>query len=196
MRAYESHSEMFQRKTSNKDNMAKLRQRTVTVENAILVFEHEIKLGPDFVCTCCHRMMYRKVLFLVNTCFQHINSLGSIAHICAHLFRTFGSIAHICARSQFTFKKHNPCKLPRLFTFFRGTSATVRSASAIHHLQFAVRAGFPTCNNAHASASGRLDTAPLLYAGSAYAVQWINSRREYPTKKRLRYNGFDSRRSY
>ena len=60
MRAYESHSEMFQRKTSNKDNMAKLRQRTVTVENAILVFEHEIKLGPDFVCTCCHRMMYRK----------------------------------------------------------------------------------------------------------------------------------------
>ena len=58
MRAYESHSEMLQRKTSNKDNMAKLRQRTV--ENAILVFEHEIKLGPDFVCTCCHRMMYRK----------------------------------------------------------------------------------------------------------------------------------------
>ena len=46
-----------------------------------------------------------------------------------------------------------------------------------------VRAGFPTCNNARASTSGRLDTAPLLYAGSAYAVQWINSRREYPTKK-------------
>ena len=52
MRAYESHSEMLQRKTNNKDNMAKLRQRTVTVENAILVFEHEIKLGPDFVRTC------------------------------------------------------------------------------------------------------------------------------------------------
>ena len=60
MRAYESHSEMLQRKTNNKDNMAKLRQRTVTVENAIFVFEHEIKLGPDFVRTCCHRMMYRK----------------------------------------------------------------------------------------------------------------------------------------
>ena len=73
--------------------------------------------------------------------------------------------------------------MPRLFTFFRGTSATVRSASAIHQLPFAVRAGFPTCNNARASASGRLDTAPLLYAGSDYAVQWINSRREYPTKK-------------
>ena len=43
--------------------------------------------------------------------------------------------------------------------------------------------GFPTCNNARASTSCRLDTAPLLYAGSAYAVQWINSRREYPTKK-------------
>ena len=33
------------------------------------------------------------------------------------------------------------------------------------------------------SASGLLDTAPLLYSGSAYAEQWINSRREYPTKK-------------
>ena len=73
--------------------------------------------------------------------------------------------------------------MPRLFTFFCGTSTTVRSASAIHQLPFAVRADFPTCNNARASASGRLDTAPLLYAGSAYAVQWINSRREYPTKK-------------
>ena len=49
--------------------------------------------------------------------------------------------------------------------------------------RFAVRACFPTCNNARASVSGWLDTAPLLYAGSAYAVQCINSRREYPTKK-------------
>ena len=66
MRAYESHSEMLQRKTSNKDNMAKLRQRTVTVENAILVF----KLGPDFVCTCCHRMMYRILVIMagLNAC--------------------------------------------------------------------------------------------------------------------------------
>ena len=53
-------NQMLQRKTSNKDNMAKLRQRTVTVKSAILVFEHEIKLGPDFVCTCCHRTMYKK----------------------------------------------------------------------------------------------------------------------------------------
>ena len=70
-----------------------------------------------------------------------------------------------------------------LFTFFRGTSATVRSASAIHQLPFAVRACFLTCNNALASVSGWLDTAPLLYVGSAYAVHWINSRREYSTKK-------------
>ena len=26
----------------------------------LLSFHHDIKNGPDFVCTCCHRMMYRK----------------------------------------------------------------------------------------------------------------------------------------
>ena len=33
-----------------------------------------------------------------------INLLGSIAHICAHLFGPLGSIAHICACLQFTLK--------------------------------------------------------------------------------------------
>ena len=29
----------------------------VSVECAISAFHAEVKLGPDFVCTCCHRMM-------------------------------------------------------------------------------------------------------------------------------------------
>ena len=34
----------------------------VSVEEAITTFNSETRAGPDFVCTCCHRMMYRKTL--------------------------------------------------------------------------------------------------------------------------------------
>jgi hypothetical protein len=32
----------------------------VSIEQAIVSFHSDIKNGPDFVCTCCHRLMYRK----------------------------------------------------------------------------------------------------------------------------------------
>ena len=46
--------------------MSNRRQRNVTVEYAISAFHSEIKSGPDFVCTCCHRMMYRKSVVVCN----------------------------------------------------------------------------------------------------------------------------------
>ncbi len=66
MRASETPSKMLQRKISNKDHMAILRQSTLTVENAISAFQCAVKLGPDFVCTCCHRMMYRETVVCCN----------------------------------------------------------------------------------------------------------------------------------
>jgi len=44
----------------NKEAMASKRKSNVSIEHVILSFHHDIKNGPDFVCTCCHRMMYRK----------------------------------------------------------------------------------------------------------------------------------------
>ena len=38
----------------------------MSVEQAISVFNSEIKAGPDFVCTCCHRMMYKKIVIQSN----------------------------------------------------------------------------------------------------------------------------------
>ena len=29
-------------------------------ESAIASFLCKVKMGPDFVCTCCHRMMYKQ----------------------------------------------------------------------------------------------------------------------------------------
>jgi len=40
--------------------------RSVLVEEAISAFHSETRAGPDFVCTCCHRMMYRKTVVLCN----------------------------------------------------------------------------------------------------------------------------------
>ena len=40
--------------------MANARTRTVLIESTIPAFHSEVKLGLEFVCTCCHRMMYRK----------------------------------------------------------------------------------------------------------------------------------------
>ena len=46
--------------------MANARTRTVLRERAIAEFHSEFKLGPEFVCTCCHHMMYRKSVVACN----------------------------------------------------------------------------------------------------------------------------------
>ena len=60
MSASEIPDEVLRRKQSNKEAMASKRKSNVSVEHVILSFHHNIKNGPDFVCTCCHRMTYRK----------------------------------------------------------------------------------------------------------------------------------------
>ena len=42
------------------------RTRCVPLECAISAFHSDIKSGPDFVCTCCYRMMYRKSVVQCN----------------------------------------------------------------------------------------------------------------------------------
>ena len=51
---------------SNRTAMTNKRSKSVSVECAISTFHAEVKLGPDFVCTCCHRMMYRKSVIACN----------------------------------------------------------------------------------------------------------------------------------
>ena len=65
-RALESFEDYFQRKQSNKITMTNRRSKALSVECAISAFHAEVKLGPEFVCACCHRMMYRKIVILCN----------------------------------------------------------------------------------------------------------------------------------
>ena len=41
-------------------------KRCVPLESGISAFHSVVKSGPDFVCTCCHRMMYRKSVVQCN----------------------------------------------------------------------------------------------------------------------------------
>ena len=66
MRASETSNKMKCRKQSNMESMANRRSKNVNVKDAISLFQSDVKLGPDFVCTCCHRMMYRKSVILCN----------------------------------------------------------------------------------------------------------------------------------
>ena len=66
MRAYETAEETLHRKESNKKTMVNKRKRNVSIEHAISAFNCEIRNGPDFVCTCCHRMMYKKTVVPCN----------------------------------------------------------------------------------------------------------------------------------
>ena len=59
-RAYETPQQVLQRKQADKCLVSNKRNRSVTIEQTIYAFHSETKGGPDFVCTCCHRMMYRK----------------------------------------------------------------------------------------------------------------------------------------
>ena len=60
LRGSETPSDVVSRKQANKEAMANRQSRSVPVEHAIAAFHSEIKSGPDFVYTCCYRMMYRK----------------------------------------------------------------------------------------------------------------------------------------
>jgi len=55
--ANETEQEAIERKASNMKQTARKRARTI-VDAVIKEFVAKVKMGPDYVCTCCHRMMY------------------------------------------------------------------------------------------------------------------------------------------
>ena len=65
-RALETPEQALLRKETNKKQMSCKRSRNMPVEEAISAFHSETRAGPDFVCMCCHRMMYRKSVILCN----------------------------------------------------------------------------------------------------------------------------------
>ena len=61
-RASETMVEMVQRQEQNRARMGKKRALVVPMENFITDFQSKIKQGPEFVCSCCHCMMYKQTV--------------------------------------------------------------------------------------------------------------------------------------
>ena len=59
-RSLESAAETIYRQEQNRALMAKKRSKNIFVDDAITTFLLKAKMGPDYVCTCCHRMMYKQ----------------------------------------------------------------------------------------------------------------------------------------
>ena len=57
MRATESSEQTFQRREKDKVHKDSMRKPSnISAEQAIVHFHSDIENGPDFVCTCCHRL--------------------------------------------------------------------------------------------------------------------------------------------
>ena len=65
-RAYETQDEFLHRKQTNKECVSNRRKRCAPFESSISAFHSNVKSRPDFVCKCCHRMMYRKSVVQCN----------------------------------------------------------------------------------------------------------------------------------
>ena len=69
MRAAESSEQTLHRQQNDREYKASMKPAKkvyVSTEQAIVSFHSDIKNGPDFVCTCCHRLMYRKSVVTCN----------------------------------------------------------------------------------------------------------------------------------
>ena len=66
MRVNQSSEQILHRQQQNREHMASVRAakkaKDESVQQAIVSFHSDIKNGPDCVCTCCHRLMYRSVI--------------------------------------------------------------------------------------------------------------------------------------
>ena len=65
-KASESPAETLARQERDRACKAAKRSLHLSIEEAISNFQSQIKFGPDFVCTCCHRMMYKQSVVRCN----------------------------------------------------------------------------------------------------------------------------------
>ena len=61
-RAPETILQMVKRQKNSRTCLVKNRVLVVPMEKCIADFQSKIKQHPDFVCTCCHRMMYKETV--------------------------------------------------------------------------------------------------------------------------------------
>jgi hypothetical protein len=78
--------------------MATRRQALISLESAITKFHAKIKCGPDYVCTVCHRIMYKQNVIKCNKT-KYIKLNSDDMHYIFHkdlLYITFDGNIYVC----------------------------------------------------------------------------------------------------
>ena len=82
MRASETLHVKLHKRRKNKEAMANARTRTVLIESAIAAFHSEVKLGPEFVCTCCYYLECVYVIIFFTIVFKtNVVYIETLCHI-------------------------------------------------------------------------------------------------------------------
>ena len=96
-RANELEETIMARRESNRIAMASKRSSKSTIDNAINIFHLKVQTGPEYVCVCCHRLLYKQNIILFNVqkytkcsdkMFYLLNALvissGCVGHVMVH----------------------------------------------------------------------------------------------------------------
>ena len=89
LRANESPEVSEQRRAQNRLHMSANRNKILSIDEAASIFFMGIKEGPDYVCTVCHRMMYRLGVCPYNRLNYHkcsadmLESVFSMEYVCS-----------------------------------------------------------------------------------------------------------------
>ena len=65
-RAKESEETTMARRESSRIAMAGKRSSKSTIDNAINIFHLKVQTGPEYVCVCCHRLLYKQNVISFN----------------------------------------------------------------------------------------------------------------------------------
>ena len=95
-RANESPSESEQRRAKNHCLIANTRAQPKSIEKLIQEFLAKVKLGPDYMCTCCHRMLYRHSVIGFNPTKYTKTSPELLGELCEHIYVTSEGKQWVC----------------------------------------------------------------------------------------------------
>ena len=96
-RALESEKQSEERRLQSKRIMASKRQRSSPLQCVIDSFLAKTKQGPDYVCTSCHRLMYRQSVSPLNVHKYAKASPVILADVFSDLYTSFDGNQWICA---------------------------------------------------------------------------------------------------
>ena len=101
--------ETIQRQKQNRTCMAERRAVVIPMEKCITDFKSKVKQGPEFVCICCHRLMYKQTVVLCTKSkyTKASNELLEQVFSAEHNYITSDGKQWICKTCDGTLKKGN-----------------------------------------------------------------------------------------